>query len=161
MEYRSIAVTGATGHQVSKPYFKSSHFTDMRKGGSIVKHFAVTYPEISVRAITRDINKKAALDLLTLGSNVSLHQADFEDKDSLVTAFAGIDAIYLVTDYWNTQNNHISPNLNSEIMHGIAAIDAAAETKGLKHLLFGTLVEFASLSNMKWRNMYHFSVFKP
>jgi uncharacterized protein YbjT (DUF2867 family) len=126
-----------------------------------VKHFAATYPEVSVRAITRDVSKKAGLDLLKLGSNVSLVQADFEDKESLVRAFAGVDAIYLVTDYWNTQNNPTAPNLNSEIMHGIAAIDAAAETKGLKHFLFGTLIEFASLSNMKWRNMYHFSASKP
>jgi uncharacterized protein YbjT (DUF2867 family) len=126
-----------------------------------VRYFAAAYPEVSVRAITRDITKKSAQELLTLGPNVILIQADFEDKDSLVRAFAGADAIYLVTDYWNTQNNAAVPNLNSEIMHGIAAIDAAAETKDLKHFLFGTLIEFASLSNMKWRNMYHFSASKP
>ncbi|KAF1990274.1 NAD(P)-binding protein [Aulographum hederae CBS 113979] len=141
MQYKTLAVTGATGFQ----------------GGAIVKYFAANHPEVSIQAITRNIKKQPALDLLKLGGNVSLVQADLEDKASLVKAFAGAEAVYLVTDYWNTQNNAVAPNLNSEIMNGVAAIDAAAETKGLKHFLFGTLSEFASQSNMKWRNIYHFN----
>ncbi|KAL6794556.1 hypothetical protein GGI42DRAFT_357262 [Trichoderma sp. SZMC 28013] len=39
----------------------------------------------------------------------------------------------------------------------MTAIEVAAHTKSLKHFVFGTLLDFAPLSNMKWRNMYHFN----
>lgn len=65
--------------------------------------------------------------------------------------------VYLVTDYWNIQSNPEMPNLNTDIMNGIIAIEAAAETKSLKHFIFGTLPHISTqLTDMMWKNIYHF-----
>lgn len=123
-----------------------------------MRHLAKTYPNAKIHAITRSPEKPNAQALLSLGPNVSLVQASFADRQSLVEAFSGAEVIFLVTDYWNTQNNAVSANLNTEITDGMAAIEVAAGTKSLKHFVFGTLLDFAPLSDMKWRNMYHFSM---
>lgn len=123
-----------------------------------MRYLAKTYADVEIRAITRSPEKPNAQELLSLGFNVSLVQASYSDNHSLVEALLGAEVVFLVTDYWNTQNNAISPNLNSEIMDGMAAIEVAARTKSLKHFFFGTLLDFAPLSDMKWRNMYHFSM---
>ncbi|PKK51964.1 hypothetical protein CI102_2253 [Trichoderma harzianum] len=124
MQYETFAILGATGQQ----------------GGAVVRHLAKTYPNAKIHAITRSPEKPNAQALLSLGPNVSLVQASFADRQSLVEAFSGAEVIFLVTDYWNTQNNAV-----------------AAGTKSLKHFVFGTLLDFAPLSDMKWRNMYHFN----
>ncbi|PTB50056.1 hypothetical protein M431DRAFT_96011 [Trichoderma harzianum CBS 226.95] len=141
MQYETFAILGATGQQ----------------GGAVVRHLAKTYPNAKIHAITRSPEKPNAQALLSLGPNVSLVQASFADRQSLVEAFSGAEVIFLVTDYWNTQNNAVSANLNTEITDGMAAIEVAAGTKSLKHFVFGTLLDFAPLSDMKWRNMYHFN----
>ncbi|KAM0258919.1 hypothetical protein ACHAQJ_003575 [Trichoderma viride] len=141
MQYKTFAILGATGQQ----------------GGAIVRYLAKTYSDAKIRAITRSPEKPNAQALLSLGPNVSLVQASLSDRQSLVEAFSDAEVVFLVTDYWNTQNNAISPNLNTEIVDGMTAIEVAARTKGLKHFVFGTLLDFAPLSDMKWRNMYHFN----
>lgn len=123
-----------------------------------MRHLAKTYTDAKIRAITRSPDKPNAQALLSLGPNVSLVQASFSDRQSLVEAFSGAEVVFLVTDYWNTQNNAVSPNLNTEITDGMTAIEVAARTESLRHFVFGTLLDFASLSDMKWRNMYHFSM---
>jgi hypothetical protein len=95
--------------------------------------------------------------MLSLGRNVQLVHADLSDKNVMLSAFAGADVIYLVTDYWNVQTSPHAPDLNTEIMNGVTAIEAAAETPSLKHLIFGTLLDYPQLTNVKFRNMYHFS----
>jgi len=122
-----------------------------------VRHLAKTYPDIVIRVLTRSAERKNAQELLSLSPNVSLVKAAFSDKQSLVKVFVGADVVFLITDYWNTQNNASVASLSTEIMDGITAIEAAAHTKGLKHFIFGTLMDFSALSAMKWRNMYHFS----
>ncbi|KAL7940640.1 hypothetical protein V8C42DRAFT_362115 [Trichoderma barbatum] len=141
MQYKTFAIVGATGQQ----------------GGAVVRHLAKNYSDAQIRAITRSPEKPNAKELLSLGPNVSLVEASFSDRKSLVQAFSGAEVIFLVTDYWNTQNNAISANLNTEITDGMTAIEVAAQTKSLKHFVFGTLLDFAPLSDMKWRNMYHFN----
>jgi uncharacterized protein YbjT (DUF2867 family) len=96
--------------------------------------------------------------LKKLGPHVEIVQGDLADKASLVSAFQGADVVYLVTDYWNSQSSLDMPNMNTEIMYGIVAIEAAAETKSLKHFIFGTLPHIATQSvDMQWKNIYHFS----
>lgn len=95
--------------------------------------------------------------LAKLGPQVEIVRADLDDKPSLVSAFRGADVVYLVTDYWNIQSNPEISNLNTEIMNGITAIEAAAETQSLKHFIFGTLPHIsARLADMPWKNIYHF-----
>lgn len=69
----------------------------------------------------------------------------------MLAAFAGADVVFMMTDFWETQKNPAVPDMNTEIMTGMTAVDAAAETTGLKLFIFTTLADFASLGGMKWQ----------
>jgi uncharacterized protein YbjT (DUF2867 family) len=120
-----------------------------------VRQLAKEYPAATIRAITRSPGKPNALELTKLGPHVEIVQGDLEDKASLISAFDGADVVYLVTDYWNAQASPEMPNLNTELMNGFTAIEAAAETKSLKHFIFGTLPHVTV--GTPWKNVYHFS----
>lgn len=142
MQYKSFAITGATGQQ----------------GGSILQYLTRVHPEAEIRAVTRDISKPSARALLDLGPNVKLVRGDLADKQSMKRAFEGVEVVFLITDYWHSQDGKSTvANLNTELMDGITGIDAARETQSLKHFLFGTLIDFASIADVEYRNIYHFS----
>lgn len=76
-----LVVIGATGNQ----------------GGSVARRFLLD-PSYSVRALTRNPTSPAALALSALGADVVA--ADLDDPASLGAAFAGANAIFSVTQYW-------------------------------------------------------------
>jgi hypothetical protein len=76
-----VVVIGATGNQ----------------GGSVARRF-LRDPRCSVRALTRNPASPAALALSALGAEVV--PADLDDPASLRAAFAGANAIFSVTQYW-------------------------------------------------------------
>ncbi|CAK7237126.1 hypothetical protein SCUCBS95973_009842 [Sporothrix curviconia] len=80
-----IVVVGATGKQ----------------GGSVARTF-LALPGWRVRAVTRKTDSPAALALTEAGAEVV--QADLGDADltALKAAFAGANAIFVNTDFWET-----------------------------------------------------------
>jgi uncharacterized protein YbjT (DUF2867 family) len=119
-----IAVTGATGAQ----------------GGGVVNILKQT-PGWRVRAITRNPDSEAAKALAADGT-VEVIRADFDDEESLVTAFAGAAAVFAVTNWWE----HFlfagkTPWEAGDIeeRQGMNLARAAARTPSLEHYLWSTL----------------------
>src|SRR5438445_10401688 len=102
----TVVVTGATGTQ----------------GGATAR--ALLAAGHRVRALTR--RPDSAADLHELGAEVVT--ADFDDPSSLDRAFAGADAVFLVTTPFGT-------DLDTEIRHGVDAVDAAVRA-GVRHLVY-------------------------
>ncbi|HEY0494624.1 MAG TPA: NmrA/HSCARG family protein [Kutzneria sp.] len=101
----TVAVTGATGTQ----------------GGATAR--ALLAAGQRVRALTR---QPEAAELRELGAQVV--SADFDDPASLDRAFAGADAVFLVTTPFGT-------DLDTEIRQGVTAVDAAVRA-GVGHIVF-------------------------
>ncbi|MEP6780036.1 MAG: NmrA/HSCARG family protein [Gemmatimonadaceae bacterium] len=115
MTKKIIAVIGATGAQ----------------GGSLCDAIlSDANSEFSCRAVTRDPNKDKARILLTRGAEIV--QADLDDVDSLTTAFAGADAVFAVTNFWE----HFSGAKEMEQAKNIADACSAA---GIKHVVWSSL----------------------
>ncbi|KAF3358486.1 hypothetical protein VDGD_07180 [Verticillium dahliae] len=129
-----IAVFGATGQQ----------------GGSVVSAIlqdAKLSSEWSVRAVTRDTTKESAKKLAAQGAETV--QADLSDKKSVVQAIAGAEAVFAVTNYWESLNAEL------EVKQGKDIADAAKET-GVKHLIWSSLMDVKKLTNGKLPHVYHF-----
>lgn len=82
-EMKTIAVVGATGAQ---------------GGGLVEAILADPEREFRVRALTRNAQSARARELVTAGADVV--EADLEDRVSMRAAFEGVDAAYVVTNYW-------------------------------------------------------------
>jgi uncharacterized protein YbjT (DUF2867 family) len=116
-----IAVVGATGSQ----------------GGGLAQAI-LNDPNggFSVRAITRDPGKDAAKALAAKGAEVV--KADLDDVESLKKAFAGADAVYGVTNFWE----HFSGEKEKTQAKNIAD---AAKAAGVKHVVWSTLEDTRKL----------------
>jgi uncharacterized protein YbjT (DUF2867 family) len=110
-----IAVVGATGAQ----------------GGGLVQAI-LNDAEGSylARALTRNEGSDKAQALAQQGAEVV--QADLDDVESLKQAFAGADAAYCVTNFWE----HFSPE--KELAQAQNLVDAAKDA-GLDHVIWSTL----------------------
>ena len=105
-----ILVTGATGH-----FGKATIQALLNKGVLAA----------SISALVRDPEK--ATELAALG--IQLRIADYNDPDSLVKAFSGIDKLLLVSS--NDLENRQSQQLN--------AVKSAKEA-GIKHVVYTSFV---------------------
>ncbi|MGW2373147.1 NmrA/HSCARG family protein [Kitasatospora sp. NPDC001683] len=104
-----VAVTGATGAQ----------------GGATAR--ALLRTGCPVRALTRDTDSASARELSSLGAE--LVRADFDDPASLTAALDGAGALFAMSSPFGT-------DLDTEVRQGIALLDAAAATTGLRHVVF-------------------------
>jgi uncharacterized protein YbjT (DUF2867 family) len=86
--------------------------------------------EFKVRAITRNATSDKAKELVQRG--VEVVEADVEDKESLLKAFAGAYGAYCVTFFWE----HFSPE--KENLHAKNMAEAAKES-GIQHVIWSTL----------------------
>ncbi|OAA64138.1 NAD(P)-binding domain protein [Akanthomyces lecanii RCEF 1005] len=116
-----IAVHGATGTQ----------------GGSVVK--ALLNSDWKVIAITRSAVSDAAKALTAAGAEVMT--ANFEDEASLVTAYEGVDAIFLVTNFWGhlLAGKSASQSGEAEFKEAMAVVKLADKLPSLKHLIWSTV----------------------
>jgi uncharacterized protein YbjT (DUF2867 family) len=78
---KTIVVLGATGNQ----------------GGSVVNAL-LQDSQWDIRGVTRNKDSKKARKLATRG--VEVVSADLNDAKSLEAAFAGAQAIFIVSDFW-------------------------------------------------------------
>jgi uncharacterized protein YbjT (DUF2867 family) len=114
-EKRVIAVTGATGAQ----------------GGGLVRAIlADKNAGFTARAITRDPGSAKARALAEAGAEVVAGNHD--DQASLEQAFAGADAAFCVTNFWE----HFSAEREFQQASNLARAAAAA---GVKHVIWSTL----------------------
>lgn len=100
-----ILITGATGNL----------------GKATVEFLAKKVPAKDIAVLVRDENK--ASDLKALGVNV--RTGDYNDKNSLVKAFEGIEKVLLIS----------SNDFNDRLGQQKRAVDAAKEA-GVKHILY-------------------------
>ncbi len=116
-----IAVVGATGAQ----------------GGGLIRAI-LNDPEgeFIPRAITRNKNSDKAKELEELG--VEVVEANVDDKESLINAFAGAYGAYCVTFFWD----HFSPDREKQQAKNQA--DAAKEA-GINHVIWSTLEDTRKL----------------
>ncbi|GLQ52793.1 NmrA/HSCARG family protein [Devosia nitrariae] len=109
----TVLVTGATGQQ----------------GGSVARAlFGQGYP---VRALTRNPDSAAARALAAAGAQI--HTGDFSDPGSVERAARGADAMFLVTNFWET-------GAEGETQQGVSAAKAA-KAAGVGHLVFSSVAD--------------------
>ncbi len=112
---RVVAVVGATGAQ----------------GGGLVRGIlADAGGGFAARALTRDPSSEKARALADAGAEVVA--ADVDDPASLARAFAGADAAFCVTFFWD----HFSPERE---LDNATAMARAAKTAGVSHVIWSTL----------------------
>ncbi|HKJ43248.1 MAG TPA: SDR family oxidoreductase [Sunxiuqinia sp.] len=105
---KKILVTGATGHL----------------GGQVLKFLTEKVEPSSLAAISRDPSKLASYK----EKGVTVFQADYDDPQSLETAFTGIDALYFVSgsDLFKRMEQHEN-------------VVAAAKKAGVKHIVYTSI----------------------
>ncbi|KAM4632248.1 nmrA-like family domain-containing protein 1 [Discoglossus pictus] len=123
MAAKKIVVFGATGNQ----------------GGSVVEAL-LEDGTFSVRAVTRDPKKEAALKLSQAGAEVVA--ADLDDEKSVEAALSGAYGVFLVTNYWE----HFIQE--KEIKQGKLIADLSKRLD-LKHVVFSGLENVKKLTGGK------------
>ncbi|KAM0415656.1 hypothetical protein ACHAPT_013406 [Fusarium lateritium] len=144
-----IVIIGATGSQ----------------GGSVVNTF-LKEPDWRVRGITRNSSSAKAVALKDRGAEIV--QADLDDPTSLVSAFEGANAIFLVSDFWciydeltSKPNTNPGKSLNEQAKERETqqlnnAVDAAAKLATLNRLVISSLPHVAKLTGGKYTHVYHY-----
>jgi hypothetical protein len=148
-----ISIVGVTGNQ----------------GGSVAQRF-LKDPNYHVRGLTRNPSSPAAQKLAAQG--VELFQADLDDVDSLIPAFAEANLIFSVTNYWEPffrpDGRQQAATLgiscreyayDIEVQQGENIADAAARTvHSLDETGFiaSTLSHAGRCSKGVFRELYHF-----
>ena len=116
-ERKLIAAVGATGQQ----------------GGAVVRALQAS-GQFQVRALSRNPGKHRQLA-------EEVVEADLDRPETLNAAFAGVDGVFLVT-------NFAEPGTD-ELKQATAAVRAAKEA-GVKHLIWSTLPNVESISHGKF-----------
>ncbi|WP_224364950.1 NmrA/HSCARG family protein [Hyalangium versicolor] len=104
----SVLVTGATGQQ----------------GGAVAR--ALIKKGHKVRALTRKPDSQGAVALKQQGAELAI--GNFDDRDSLVRAMTGVDAVFIM-------GTPFEAGMETETRQGIAAVDAA-KAAGVKHVVY-------------------------
>ena len=117
-----------------------------------------------MRGISRDPSKAQSWT----AKGVEVVKGDLNDKESLVAAFKGADAIFSNTDFWGPFFNPASreklkpgQSLNEycfdlELQQGKNVIDAAATVETLDHFILSGAADLGKASKGKYKHVYHF-----
>lgn len=111
MSSATILVIGATGTQ----------------GRAVIRHLREA--KFAVRGLTRNPEGKAARALVDQG--VDVRRGDLDDPASLADALAGVDGVYLVTDFFKN-------GIAGEIAHGKRVADLCKQ-HGIRHLVHASV----------------------
>ncbi|KAJ4132442.1 hypothetical protein NW754_015258 [Fusarium falciforme] len=143
---KTIAVVGATGNQ----------------GSSVAKTF-LNLPGWNVRCLTRRPTSEKAQALKALGAEVV--EADLDNLDSLITAFKGVHAIFVNTDFWapyqaaltagHDQPTSSAMGFKTELQHVKNAAIAATKTPTLEKFIYSALGPMKVASGGKYPHCYH------
>jgi len=131
---KTITVFGATGNQ----------------GGSVIKEI-LAHPELSktwkIRGVTRDTSKGSAVALTKKG--VEMVSGNMDDAASIANAVKGANAVFGVTNFWETMNPQ------TEIDQGKAIVDAS-KAAGVDRLIFSSLPYVSKETKGKLTGVHHF-----
>ena len=117
-----------------------------------------------VRGISRDRSKAESWT----AKGVEVVKGDLNDKESLVSAFQGADAIFSNTDFWTQFYNpatreKVKPGqtineycYDLEVQQGKNVADAAATVESLDRFILSALSYTKKLSKEKYTQVYHF-----
>lgn len=119
------------------------------QGGAVARALLKT-GKWKVRGITRNPSSKSAQALADMGAEMV--SADLSDEGSLIRAFAGVYAVYGVTNFWeHLLSGKVSPDeageLEVEQAKNIAR--ACARTQSLEQYVFSTLQPATMISKGK------------
>ncbi|KAJ7187414.1 NAD(P)-binding protein [Mycena filopes] len=128
----TIAVFGATGSAVLEAVLADGRYTP--------------------RAVSRNLNSAASKALIARG--VEVVAADLSDKDSLVKAIRGSEAVFGITNFFDPEVWPADPQGKGEIAQGKNLVDAAKEL-GVKFFIWSSLPSFTALSNGRYTHVYH------
>jgi hypothetical protein len=141
-----IAIVGATGTQ-----------------GSSVACTFLRLPNWHVRCLTRNPTSEKARQLAEQGSEVV--EADLNDEESLRRAFAGANAIFLNTDFWQPYRDALASGVDDlasakqgykvEITHGENAANVAATIPTLEKFIYSALGPMKKASGGKYSDSHH------
>ncbi|CCD49172.1 hypothetical protein ACHAPF_000580 [Botrytis cinerea] len=162
-----IVITSVTGTQVHIPKDLTFTNTNRRKGSSIAETF-LHFPEWRVRGTTRNPASATAQALAKKG--VEIVEADFDDKESLSSAFQEATVIYSNTDFFVHLFTGISAGAppgrtvlehayDREVSQGINIAEAAASPsvlKTLEYFIYSSLSDAKKWSRGKYSTVYHF-----
>ncbi|KAI4240544.1 MAG: hypothetical protein L6R42_011490, partial [Xanthoria sp. 1 TBL-2021] len=134
-----LTVFGATGLQ----------------GGSLL-HYLLKRTDVldiyRLRGVTRDVSKPAAVALKEAW--VEMVQGDMDDEASLRSAVAGSNAVFAMTNFWETGSAEV------EIAQGKAMADAAVAT-GAELIVWSSLPNVTEMSNGKLSGVKNVKTFLP
>ena len=117
-----------------------------------------------IRGISRDPSKAQSWT----DKGVEVVKGDLNDKESLVAAFKGADAIFSNTDFWTQFDNpatreKVKPgqSINEycydfEVQQGKNVADAVATVEKLDRFILSSLSDTKKLSKGKYTHVYHF-----
>jgi hypothetical protein len=139
------------------------------QGGSVADAF-LDAGNWQVRGITRDPSKPAAQEWASRG--VEIVSADMDNVESLVTAFAGAQAIFTMTDYWypirdpavrakaterGISSDQICAELETQRGRNMALAAASPQVqKTLERYVWSSLGDVSRLSGGKFTHVWHF-----
>lgn len=124
MTNKTIAVVGATGSQ----------------GGGLANAISTdAQSPFRLRALTRNAQSTKAQALAAAGAEIA--EADLDDEESLRRAFDGVDAAFVVTDYWVDRTPDKEASRTRADMEIAQAGNAAraAKAAGVGHVVWSTL----------------------
>jgi len=116
-------VTGATGAQ----------------GGSLA-YALLHHGHFTVRAFVRNPEKPEAIKLKEAGAEIAV--GTFDDVNSFKHALNGVEAVFLVTNFWEV--------FHREVEQAKPLIEAIKEAK-VAHLVYSGLENVRRMSNDKWK----------
>ena len=129
-----LTVFGATGVQ----------------GGSVINAVLASSTlsnTFKLRGVTRDPTKAPGQALAAKG--VELVKADMNDKESLQAAVRGSNAVFAVTNFWETRSEEV------EVQQGKNMADACL-AEGVEHLVWSTLPYVTKLTKGQYTHVDHF-----
>ncbi|RMZ67962.1 hypothetical protein GMOD_00004054 [Pyrenophora seminiperda CCB06] len=133
MGKKIFVVTGATGNQ-----------------GSAIARGLLKTGEWHIRAVTRNATGEKAQKLVAEGMEVV--QASYDDEESVRKAFAGAQAIFAVTNWWEPffKGAGLHGAGDTEERQGITLAKLAAEVGTLEHYIWSTLPAAKEMTNGKF-----------
>ncbi|KAJ7046343.1 NAD(P)-binding protein [Mycena alexandri] len=130
-----ITIFGATGTQ-----------------GSAVLEAVLADGKFTPRAVSRSLDSAASKTLIAKGVEVVV--ADLFNKDSLVKAIEGSEAVFGNTNFWDPSVFPADPQGKGEITQGKNLVDASKEV-GVKLFIWSSLPNINQLSKGLYTHVYH------
>ncbi|KAJ7142872.1 hypothetical protein C8R44DRAFT_866151 [Mycena epipterygia] len=130
-----ITIFGATGTQ-----------------GGAVLNAVLADGKYTPRAVSRSVDSAGSKALIAKG--VEVVKGNLWDKESLIDAIRGSEAVFGTTNFWDPEVFPADPQGKGEITQGKNLVDAAKEV-GVKFFIYSSLPNATKESNGLYKHVYH------